>query len=76
MRQKPLTPGTQNWKVWAYLSRGWKLTHRRAQEKLGVDRLASRVHELKRLGYHTKSVIITVGEDKRIAEYFVPRARS
>lgn len=73
MRPKPLTPGTQNEKVWAYLSRGLKLTQRRAL-RFGVDRLASRVHELKRRGYRIKAVIVTVGEDKRIAEYSRARA--
>lgn len=68
MRKKPLTPGTHNEKVWTYLSRGLKLTARRAQ-RFGVDRLASRVHELKALGYRIKAVIVTVGENKRIAEY-------
>lgn len=75
MRRKPLTPGTQNDKVWTYLSRGSKLTARRAQ-RFGVDRLASRVHELKDLGYRIKAVIVTVGDGKRIAEYFAPRARA
>jgi hypothetical protein len=74
MRQ--LKPGSQNQKVWAYLSRGWKLTHRRAQRRLGVDRLAARAHELNALGYRVKSVMVNVGEGKRIAEYFAPRARS
>lgn len=68
MRPKPLTPGTQNEKVWTCLKRGLNLTQRRAS-RMGVDRLASRVHELKDLGYRIKAVIVTVGEGKRIAEY-------
>jgi len=75
MRRKPLTPGTQNERVWTYLKRGLKLTQRRAL-RFGVDRLASRVHELKSRGYRIKAVIVTVGEDKRIAEYFAPRRRA
>lgn len=75
MKRKRLTPGTQNDQVWTYLSRGSKLTSRRAQ-RFGVDRLASRVNELKDLGYRIKSVMITVGKGKRIAEYTAPRARA
>lgn len=75
MRRKRLTIGTQNEKVWTFLKRGSKLTQRRAL-RLGVDRLASRVHELKLLGYRVKAVIVTVGDGKRIAEYTAPRARA
>ena len=74
MRPKPLTIGTQNERVWTLLKRGSRLTQRRAL-RLGVDRLASRVHELKALGYRIKSVIVKVGDGKRIAQYFVPRGR-
>jgi hypothetical protein len=75
MRPKPLTPGTQNERVWAYLKRGPKLTQRRAS-RMGVDRLASRVHELKDLGYRIKAVIVSVGDGKRIAEYTAARRRA
>jgi hypothetical protein len=73
MRPRPLTVGTQNERVWNYLKRGSKLTARRAM-RMGIDRLASRVHELKDLGYRVKAVIVKVGDGKRIAEYSRARA--
>lgn len=51
---------TQAEDVLAYLRAHGSITHREAEDELGVMRLASRVYELKRKGNSIKSELVQV----------------
>jgi predicted ArsR family transcriptional regulator len=64
---------TQNERILDYIKRFGSITQDEASNKLGVKRLASRVSDLKRLGYPITSELVVVqnrfGEKCRVARY-------
>ena len=64
---------TQNERIIDYIKRFGGITQFEALRDLGVMRLASRISDLKRLGYPVESEMITVknryGEECRIKKY-------
>lgn len=66
---------SQNNKILAYLESGKSLTHRQASDLFGCDRLAARIHELKRMGHPIKcNMVERVSRDGitvKFAEYFI-----
>lgn len=74
MRPKPLTPGTQNYRIERYLARGRRITAFQALVRFGCFRLASRIKELKRHGYKIGREMVQQ-DGKSFAEYFMKAAR-
>lgn len=66
---------TQNEKIIQYINDFGSITQLDAMRDLGIMRLASRVSDLKRLGYPIKSSFETVknryDEDCRVKRYFL-----
>lgn len=64
---------SQNQRILDYISEFGSITHLEAEHNLGVCRLASRVCDLKRLGYSIISEYVTVknrhGEKCRVKRY-------
>ena len=64
---------TQNERIIAYMNRYGSITQFDASRDLGVMRLASRISDLRRLGYPIKSTVEKVvnrfGEECRIKRY-------
>jgi len=60
-------------RVMMYLDRYGSITTREAFNELGIARLASRIHDLKKIGYPIKSETIRVknrfGEDTHYTKY-------
>lgn len=70
---------TQNQKIIEYIREFGSITQRDAFEDLGVMRLASRISDLRRLGYPIESETETVknryGEPCRIKRYSINEAK-
>ena len=64
---------TQNERILDYIRKHGSITQEEASNKLGVKRLASRVSDLKSLGYPITSELVVVqnrfGEKCRVAKY-------
>ena len=64
---------TQNERILEYLNKHGSITPIDAMIDLGVMRLASRISDLKNMGYRIESKMITVknrfGEECKVAEY-------
>lgn len=64
---------SQNQRVIEYINKFGSITHREAEKYLGICRLASRIADLRRLGYPVTSEFIQVtnryGEKSRIKRY-------
>ena len=64
---------TQNERIIAYIKQFGSITQFEALRDLGVMRLASRISDLKRLGYPVESEMVSVknryGEECRIKRY-------
>lgn len=74
MRPKPLNPGTQNFAIHRYMSRGRKITPIQALILCRCMRLASRITELKRAGYRIAREMVS-RDGKRFAAYSLKAAR-
>ena len=61
---------SQTHAILVHLKRGRILTPLDALWKFGCNRLAARIHELRRSGHEIKSCMIQVG-DKRVAAYWL-----
>ena len=66
---------SQNQRILDYINEFGSITHLEAEHNLGVCRLASRVCDLKRLGYPITSKFVTVknrhGEKCRVKQYMM-----
>lgn len=64
---------TQNQRILDYIDRFGSITQYEALQDLGVMRLASRISDLKRLGYPVESEMVTVknrhGEECKVKKY-------
>tara|TARA_R110002153_G_scaffold61156_1_gene165053 strand:- start:120 stop:323 length:204 start_codon:yes stop_codon:yes gene_type:complete len=63
---------TQAQKILSHLKRGWKITQSDAFHKYGCWRLASRIDDLKKLGFNIDKKMIERG-GKKFAQYYLPR---
>lgn len=65
----------QSERILAYMERCGSITARDAMVKLGVMRLASRIHELRSAGINIGDVYVTVpdrfGDEARVKKYFI-----
>lgn len=64
---------TQKDKILGYLKTGEAITALDALNKFGCLRLASRILELKDIGYIIKSATITLLNGKRVSSYWMSR---
>lgn len=66
---------TQNERIIEYLKQNGRITQLEALQELGIMRLASRISDLKRLGYPIESEMLTVRnrfeEECHIKAYFL-----
>lgn len=62
---------TQEARILEYLKQGNSLTALEALDKFGSFRLASRISELKRLGYQIQSETIKTDTGKHIKKYWI-----
>lgn len=69
MRPKPLNPGTQNYRIIKYLSRGRTLTPMSALRLFNCWALSSRVAELRPKGYRIKRRMVDLPNGKTVARY-------
>lgn len=74
MRPKPLNPGTQNFAIHRYMSRGRRITAIEALILCRCFRLASRIKELKRKGYRIAREMVHQ-DGKIFAAYSLKAAR-
>lgn len=65
---------TQAGRILAHLRAGNRLTALEALEKFGCFRLAARVHELRREGWHIEERTVETRGGKRVAEYSLEEA--
>jgi hypothetical protein len=69
---------TQNERIIEYLNQHGRITQLEALQELGIMRLASRISDLKRLGYPIESEMLTVRnrfeEECHIKAYFLKGA--
>ncbi len=65
---KTLKDGTQNKTILDYLKTGKTITARQASREFDIDRLASRIKDLKDIGYEINAPLKTVG-NKRFSVY-------
>jgi len=63
---------TQAQKILSHLKRGWKITQSDAFHKYGCWRLASRINDLRNLGFDIRTKMIE-REGKKFAQYQLPR---
>lgn len=73
MNDVPESAKTQCERLLEHLKLGLPLTHRKAEIGYGVQRLAARMYDLKRLGYQIEKRMVEVptrdGRVARVAEY-------
>ena len=62
---------SQNELILDYLQSGHTLTALEALDKFACFRLASRITDLKKMGYAIESRVVTLSNKKRIAEYYL-----
>lgn len=66
---------SQNERILKYVAEFGSITHLEAEQHLGVHRLASRICDLKRLGYSVTSEYVAVknryGEKCRVKRYMI-----
>ena len=63
---------TQAQKILSHLKRGWKITQSDAFHKYGCWRLASRINEIRNLGFDVRTRMIK-REGKKFAQYQLSR---
>ena len=72
-RIQPDSCGTGCQRLLAYLLNGWAITPLVSWQRLGIYRLAARIHDLKRDGWEIQSTMQSVqnrfGEKIQVAEY-------
>lgn len=69
MADAPMNTRTQNARILKWLLAGKTLTPLQALEKFKVMRLASRIGDLKELGYEIKTEMIKLKSGKRVGRY-------
>ena len=73
MNENPESAQTQREKLLGHLKAGLPITHRRAEVGYGIQRLAARIFDLKRVGYQIEKRMVQVptrnGGKTRVAEY-------
>ena len=71
---------TQTERVIEYMKRNGSITSRQAFIELGVQRLASRIHEIREAGIKVSSEMVTVpcrdGSKARVARYWLPEVEA
>lgn len=67
---------SQQIEIQRHLAKGRCLTQLEALRRFGCMRLAARVRTLRREGWPIESRTIDVGNGKRVAQYFIPKARA
>lgn len=60
-------------RILKYLKRGRKLTQLKALRKFNCLRLGARIHDLKSRGHHIESEMITLPNNKRVAQYYLKK---
>jgi hypothetical protein len=68
---KVLQPGTQHFEILQYLKSGKSLTGLEALRLFGTMKLASRVSELKDMGYRFNQELITTDTGKKVMRYWL-----
>lgn len=75
MNDAPESAKSQCERLLEHLKLGLPLTHRKAEIGYGVQRLAARMYDLKRLGHQIEKRMVEVptrtGKTARVAEYFL-----
>lgn len=59
-----------------HLAKGHRLTPLEAFRRFGCMRLGARAYELRQLGWPVKKETVCVGNGKRVASYYFPKARA
>lgn len=65
---------SQELEIQRHLAKGRPLTPLGALKRFGCLRLGARIHELRKR-WPIESRMVDVGQGKRVAEYFIPRAK-
>jgi hypothetical protein len=60
---------TQNAKIIDYMEKGNKITQIEALNLFGCFRLASRIHDIRSMGYNVKAEKVTTHTGKKICQY-------
>ena len=69
---KENTMETQAKQIKAHLEMGYRITALDALDKFGCFRLASRISDLKKEGYHIDKVMVETSGGATIAQYYNP----
>lgn len=70
-----LRHGSQNQRILHFMRRGRAITPLSALRLFRALRLGGRIHELRGRGHKIKTVMISLGNRKRVASYFMPSAK-